>query len=42
MNKDDTLLTDAQWACLAPLLLGQAPSPGITATETRLFVEAVL
>lgn len=42
MNKDRTLLTDAQWARLAPLLPGQAHSPGVTATDTRLFIEAVL
>lgn len=42
MNKDRTLLTDAQWARLAPLLPGQAHTRGVTAADTRLFVEAVL
>lgn len=42
MNKDRTLLTDAQWARLAPLLPGQAHTRGVTAANTRLFVEAVL
>ncbi|WP_394335396.1 IS5 family transposase [Hymenobacter amundsenii] len=42
MNADRTLLTDAQWARLAPLLPGQAHSPGVTAKDTRLFVEAIL
>lgn len=42
MHKDRTLLSDAQWARLAPLLPGQAHSPGVTAANTRLFLEAVL
>ena len=42
MNKDRSLLTDAQWARLSPLLPGQERSPGTTAKDTRLFVEAVL
>ena len=42
MNKDRTLLTDAQWGRLSPLLPGQQQSPGTTAKDTRLFVEAVL
>ena len=42
MNADRTLLTDAQWARLSPLLPGQAHSPGVTARDTRLFVEAIL
>lgn len=42
MNKDRTLLTDAQWARLAPLLPGQAHTRGVTAANTRLFIEAVL
>lgn len=36
------MLTDAQWARLAPLLPGQAHTRGVTAADTRLFVEAVL
>ena len=42
MNKDRSMLTDAQWGRLFPLLPGQAQSPGTTARDTRLFVEAVL
>ena len=42
MNKDRSMLTDAQWARLSPLLPGQEQSPGTTAKDTRLFVEAVL
>lgn len=42
MNKDRNLLTDAQWVRLSPLLPGQAHSPGTTAKDTRLFMEAVL
>lgn len=42
MDADRTLLTDAMWAELSPLLPGQAWSPGVTAADTRGFVEAVL
>ena len=42
MNKDRSMLTDAQWERLSPLLPGQAQSPGTRARDTRLFVEAVL
>lgn len=42
MNKDRSLLTDAQWARLSPLLPGQERSPGTTAKDPRLLVEAVL
>lgn len=42
MNKDRSLLTDAQWQRLSPLLPGQERSPGTTGKDTRLFVEAVL
>lgn len=42
MHKNQNLLTDAQWARLSPLLPGQQHSPGTTAKDTRLFVEAVL
>ena len=41
MNKDRSMLTDEQWARLSPLLPGQEQSPGTTARDTRLFVEAV-
>jgi transposase len=42
MNADRTLLTDAMWAELSPLLPGQAGCRGVTARDTRGFVEAVL
>ncbi len=42
MNVDRTLLTDSMWAELAPLLPGQAGRRGVTARDTRGFVEAVL
>lgn len=42
MQADRTFLTDAQWERLQPLLPGQAHTPGVTAKDTRLFVEAVL
>ena len=42
MNKDRSMLTDAQWKRLSPLWPGQAQSPGTTAKDTRRFVEAVL
>ena len=42
MNTDRTLLTDDMWKELSPLLPGQAGSCGVTAKDTRGFVEAVL
>ena len=42
MNADRTLLTDKMWAELSPLLPGQAGQCGVTAKDTRGFVEAVL
>lgn len=42
MQKDRTFLTDAHWQRLLPLLPGQAGDCGVTAKDTRLFVEAVL
>ena len=41
MNAARTLLTDAQWGRLSSLVPGQAPGPGVTAKDTRLFVEAI-
>lgn len=41
MNADRSLLTAAQWARLSPLWPGQAHTPGVTAQDTRLFVEAI-
>ena len=42
MNADRTLLTDSMWTELSPLLPGQAGKCGVTAADTRGFVEAVL
>ncbi|MCY4303682.1 MAG: IS5 family transposase [Aestuariivita sp.] len=41
MNKDRTVLTDAMWERMEPLLSGKATDPGRTA-DNRLFLEAVL
>ena len=35
-------LTDAQWVIIEPLLPGKAGDPGRTATDNRLFIDAVL
>jgi len=37
-----TILTDAQWATIAPHCLGRECDPGRTGPNPRLFVEAVL
>jgi len=42
MNADRTLLTDDMWTELSPYLPGQEWSCGVTAADTRGFVEAVL
>src|SRR3546814_789259 len=39
---DRDLLSDAQWARLAPLLPGKPGDPGRSGEDNRLFVEAVL
>ena len=36
------VLTDVQWEKLAPLLPGKASDRGVTAKDSRLFLEAVL
>jgi transposase len=36
------VLTDAQWAKMAPHCLGKPSDPGRSGTDNRLFVEAVL
>ena len=36
------VLTDAQWAKMAPLCLGKPGDPGRSGTDNRLFIEAVL
>ena len=41
MEKDRTILTDAMWERIEPLLSGKATDPGRTA-DNRLFLEAVL
>ena len=40
--KTRDLLTDDQWARIAPMLPGKDSDPGRTAADNRLFVEAVL
>ena len=42
MNADRTVLTDAMWARIEPMLPGKATDPGATAADNRRFVEAVL
>ena len=37
-----TVLTDAQWAAIAPHCLGRESDPGRTGPDPRMFVEAVL
>ena len=39
---DRTVLSDAQWARVAPLLPGKPGDPGRSGTDNRLFLEAVL
>ena len=41
MNADRTLLTDAHWALLSPLLPGRVGRRGVVAKDNRGFVEAV-
>ncbi len=41
MNADRTVLTDAMWARIEPMLPGKATDPGATAADNRRFVEAV-
>ena len=42
MNPDRTVLTDAMWARVEPILPGKATDPGVTAADNRQFLEAVL
>ena len=42
MNAERTLLTDAHWALLAPLLPGRAGRRGVVAKANRGFSEEVL
>jgi transposase len=39
---DRTVLSDAQWARISPVLPGKEGDPGRSGTDNRLFVEAVL
>ena len=39
---DRYVLTDAQWAKMAPLCLGKPGDPGRSGSDNRLFVEAIL
>jgi transposase len=39
---DRFVLTDAQWAKMAPHCLGKVGDPGRSGSDNRLFVEAVL
>ena len=39
---DRSLLSDAQWERIAPLLPGKRGDPGRSGADNRLFVEAVL
>lgn len=41
MNADRTVLTDAMWARVGPMLPGKASDPGVTASDNRRFLEAV-
>lgn len=42
MEEVRLVLTDRQWVLIAPHLPGKAVDPGRTASDNRLFVEAVL
>ena len=42
MRSERFVLSDAQWAVIAPLLPGKAGDCGVTARDNRLFLEAVL
>ena len=42
MNTDRTVLTDAMWVRIEPMLPGMATDPGVIAADNRQFLEAVL
>ena len=42
VNTDRTVLTDAMWARIESLLPGRKSDPGVTAADSRGFLEAVL
>lgn len=42
MTQERCVITDRQWALIAPLCLGKKSDPGRTGGDGRLFLEAVL
>ena len=42
MSADWTVLTDAMWAQIEPILPGTATDPGVAAVVGRMFLKAVL
>ncbi len=42
MREERFVLSDRSWALIEPLVPGTARDPGVTAKDTRLFLEAVL
>jgi len=42
MRKERFVITDRSWAIIEPLVPGTASGVGVTAKDTRLFLEAVL
>lgn len=42
LKQTEFVLTDDQWAKMAPLCLGKASDPGRSGKDKRLFIEAVL
>ncbi|MBL4747583.1 MAG: IS5 family transposase [Magnetovibrio sp.] len=42
MNPDRFVITDTVWAQISPVLSGKSTDCGVTAKDTRLFLEAVL
>ncbi len=42
MDRDQFVISDAQWAKMEPLCPGKKSDPGRTGKDTRVFLEAVL
>ena len=42
MRKERFAITDRMWEIIEPVVPGTARDPGVTAKDTRLFLEAVL
>ena len=42
MREERFVLSDRSWAVIEPLVPGTARDAGVTAKDTRLFLEAVL